>query len=372
MERSRLHKLLEKYREGNILPEELNEIDNWYEQFSDEAERMPPIREEKLEMLFSRISNRTITGRHKRWHIRRYAGIAAAIVLCFTLSRYLMDTHAPSDWIIKEKIAVIQPGCLQAELTLGDGSVVVLDSTTAVEGPEGKWIKRSASPVLDYSQVKGKENAEVWNTISVPYGGEFRLILSDGTRVWINSGSSLKYPVAFTGEKRQVELNGEAYFEVTKSSKSFVVKTSELDVRVLGTSFNVSAYKTDDCVSATLVTGSVEVCEKQREFRIEPGQVLTYRRSSVQVTVEPCDTDLYTSWIRGEFKFRDMRLEDIMSRLNRWYNCRVEFADERLKELRFSGAAEKDRPVEYLLEMIGSVTDVTFEIEKETILVKQK
>ena len=185
---------------------------------------------------------------------------------------------------------------------------------------------------------------------------------------------NIKYPVTFKKDKRVVSLNGEAFFKVAKSAVPFVVSTFDIDVQVLGTSFNVSAYGNDDCVMTTLVSGSVLVSSNhaEKQLRMEPGNVLSYTKSTACMNMEKCDPDIYTSWINGEFKFRDMRLEDIMKKVNRWYNCQIRFEDPSVKELRFSGAAERDRPVEYLLELIQKVTEVNFEIENKTIVLMHK
>ena len=124
----------------------------------------------------------------------------------------------------------------------------------------------------------------------------------------------------------------------------------------------------------TLVSGSVLVSSNhaEKQLRMEPGNVLSYTKSTACMNMEKCDPDIYTSWINGKFKFRDMRLEDIMKKVNRWYNCQIRFEDPSVKELRFSGAAERDRPVEYLLELIQKVTEVNFEIENKTIVLMHK
>ena len=250
-----------------------------------------------------------------------------------------------------------------------------MDSSIRVlKDNNGRIIKQGKQPVLDYTLAQNDMPEETFNTITVPLGGEYGVILSDGTQVWLNSGSTLKYPVTFKKDKRVVSLNGEAFFKVAKSAVPFVVSTFDIDVQVLGTSFNVSAYGNDDCVMTTLVSGSVLVSSNhaEKQLRMEPGNVLSYTKSTACMNMEKCDPDIYTSWINGEFKFRDMRLEDIMKKVNRWYNCQIRFEDPSVKELRFSGAAERDRPVEYLLELIQKVTEVNFEIENKTIVLMHK
>ena len=147
-----------------------------------------------------------------------------------------------------------------------------------------------------------------------------------------------------------------------------------MDIKVLGTSLNISAYGNDDCIRTTLVEGKVIVANKhdECEYTMAPGHAWTYTRSTDKTEMTECDTELYTSWIKGIFKFRDMPLEEIMQKLNRWYGCSVRFENERLKQLRFSGTAKKDRPIGYLLEMIQSITKVDFEIEGTSVVVKSR
>lgn len=364
-----LYTLLKKYRKNLCTPDEQVELERWYEQFDEEAERIGRIPEEKLTSLYQRVEEQ-IGRRRKRKIVRtRFSRVAVAAILLFLIgwggNLLLHPRQSPEN-------ATISPGCYQAELILSDGSALALDSMTVVTERNGTLIKGKQQIVLDYSKLE-KNLPQGMNTIRVPKGGEYSIILSDGSQVWLNSGSTLRYPVSFDNKQREVFLSGEGFFNVAKSSVPFVVKTSELNVRVLGTSFNLSAYQEDEQITTALISGQIEVSGKQmpEPYLITPGHVLTYSQNTAEVSVLPCDTDLYASWMHGEFKFRDMRLEDIMIRLNRWYNCEVFYQTPALKELRFSGAAEKDKPINYLLELIKEVTNITFEIKGHTVILKE-
>ena len=218
-------------------------------------------------------------------------------------------------------------------------------------------IKNDSSHVLDYTLATAKSEP-LYNTITVPAGGEFRVLLSDGSSVCLNSCSALTYPVPFTGDVREVKLTGEAYFDVTKSDKPFIVKMADIDVRVLGTSFNLSGYTTNH--------------QLQQDFNITPGMRFEYNRENHQVKMTEVDPELYISWMKGKFRFEDMRLEDIMVTLNRWYDCTVSYSDDALRDLRFTGAAEKDRSASYLLELIEMITEVKFQVDGKHILITRK
>ena len=371
METHHLNALLKKYRENRCTPDEMAELTNWYDQFDGEAEKIAPVPEEKLETLYRQIVQNIVRqNNERRIYVRTRRLFAVAAVLLLLLGTGLYFTFhfgrpASGD--------MISPGRYQAELILSDGSCLALDSTTTVTETNGALIKEHSQAALDYSRLTTQKPGTM-NTIKVPLGGEYSVILSDGSQVWLNSGSSLKYPVVFGEDKREVFLTGEGFFKVTSSVVPFLVKTNRLDVKVLGTSFNVSAYEEDGDITTALVTGRIEVSGEQipQAYQITPGHLLTYSKKDGEVSVAECDTEIYTSWMLGEFKFRDMKLGDIMTKLNRWYNCTIIYDDPVLKELRFSGAAEKDRPINYLLGMIETITDVRFEISEEQIFVKRK
>ena len=253
--------LLKKYHQGRCSTEELEQLNGWYDAFDVQVDQIPSVPEEKLEMLLKNIEHR-IDSREKKRRRRllftySIAGIAASVLLILGGIRYftfpIFDTT--------DKVQAIRPGQRHTQLLLSDGSMVRLDGGSLVREVDGTLLKNDSSYVLDYSALKVRSNRNIYNTIRVPIGGEYNLRLADGTQVWMNSGSSLKFPVNFRGDRREVVLNGEAYFNVTKSSVPFIVKTSEMDIKVLGTSFNVSVYEDDGTVIATLVSGSVEVYE---------------------------------------------------------------------------------------------------------------
>lgn len=365
--------LLKKYRQGKCSEEETEQINRWYHDFDLLAEEIPAIPVEKLTSLRENIECR-LEQRKKQKHYRkvwRYVSGVAAILVIALSGVWFLSTYPAEN---EQQLELIHPGQHYARLQLSDGTLVELDSAAVVKTDYGVVIKEGSSAILDYSLVKAVAGESTFNTIQVPLGGEYCVRLSDGTQVWMNSGSELKFPVTFNNDLREVELSGEAYFKVTKSLTPFVVRTSEMDIWVLGTSFNVSDYREDRYITTTLTEGKIKVTIPRQEqvYEMRPGYVLSCEKGTDHIELKECDPDLYTSWINGKFKFRDMRLEDIMIKLTRWYNCEFFYQNPDLKELRFSGAAEKDRPVNYLLEMIETVTNVHFEINGQTVILRQK
>ena len=267
----------------------------------------------------------------------------------------------------------IKPGSLRASLILHDGQEILLDKRLSLMESDSSVVLSNEKGELSYRNVRERAGESSVNTLRVPCGGEYQLMLEDGTRVRVNSESELVFPTCFNSDRREVFLKGEAYFQVAPDSdKPFYVRVNDYIVKVTGTSFNVTSYTDDPCTMTTLVEGKVSVYGNDSTWNCDltPGHMLKFDKGTARVTSEECDPRIYTSWIDGEFKFRDMRLEDIMKKLNRWYDFEVAYEEEELKDLRFSGAAEKYNPVEFLLKMIEEVTKVRFDIEGKRIMVK--
>ncbi|WP_279090287.1 FecR family protein [Butyricimonas virosa] len=267
----------------------------------------------------------------------------------------------------------IKPGSLRASLILNDGQEIMLDKRLSLMESDSSVVLSNEKGELSYRNVRERAGESSVNTLRVPCGGEYQLMLADGTRVRVNSESELVFPTCFNSDRREVFLKGEAYFQVAPDSdKPFYVRVNDYIVKVTGTSFNVTSYTDDPCAMTTLVEGKVSVYGNDSTWNCDltPGHMLKFDKGTARVTSEECDPRIYISWIDGEFKFRDMRLEDIMKKLNRWYDFEVAYEEEELKDLRFSGAAEKYNPVEFLLKMIEEVTKVHFDIEGKRIMVK--
>ena len=229
--------------------------------------------------------------------------------------------------------------------------------------------------MLSYEAEGGTDKAKiVHNRLIIPRGKMYRLVLEDGTKVWLNSETELSYPSRLAGTKREVKLLGEAFFEVTPDKeRPFYVKANGMDIRVLGTSFNVSAYQDSESTSTTLVEGSVAVSTANgAERTITPSERLAYNKKSHQLSVEKVDTELYTSWINGVYIFKNMPLEEILEKLSRWYDFSVTYQDETLKHTRFSLTADRKTDIDKLLEVINYTSDVKLEKQGKSINVKKK
>lgn len=368
MDRKIVFESQKKYRK-NPLDADRKAAEEWYDSFDGLVGKVPMVPQGKLEQLWFLIEKRIL--RRRKILNRRFYFSAASVALLFLgvggwLYTEMMPMEGRGDGKGRQEIF---PAAGIPVLRLSDGRQVALDKSELIRESADVLIKNDSARVLDYSEVEGTEEEEIYNTVIVPVGGEYQVVLADGTNVRLNSCSRLTFPVSFNGEKRSVDLQGEAYFEVVKSSKPFEVNTSNFVVQVLGTSFNVSDYLEDSTATTTLLEGRVRVKDKKRQegYDIMPSNTLVYRKGRETVMVQRDGVERYVAWLEGKFRFEGMRLEEIMRTLKRWYDCDIVYEDDRLKDLHYSGVVEKDRPVSYLLGMIEEVTDVGFEIEGNEI-----
>lgn len=214
------------------------------------------------------------------------------------------------------------------------------------------------------------------NKVIVPTGGEYNLILSDGTTVYLNAESKIEFPVKFSGKERVVTLEGEAYFQVAASKKHpFIVKTKDMDVLVTGTEFNVKAYPDELNVQTTLLKGNVSVFTgfgKKEEVGIIPAQQAQWNRKKAALEVREVDPALFTAWRNGQFIFRQDRLEDIMRTLARWYDVEVVYLDESIKDMAFAGKLDRSEDITPILNVLRATDKLTVEVNGKRIVLGVK
>ena len=315
--------------------------------------------------------------RKQRGRVRlvRHLSVAAGFALFLGMAAYFMLAGERQMGTSARVAAMrIMPESVRAELVLPRGEVVHWDATTQVVLAADSLNPRvmSDGSTLIYGAEEKNEQVE-YHTIRVPRGGEYNLQLADGSKVYLNAGSSLRYPVRFTGERREVVLTGEGYFEVAKdTARPFVVKAGEIDVRVLGTAFNVNAYPERGTVATTLVEGSVQVNYKAGQQVIRPGMQLVYDKQNGKAEVSAVDTEVYTSWKDGYYYFKREPLENIMEVLSRWYDLNVFYQNQDLKRMVFGGRLKRYDDIGYLLKKMEETQDIEFIIKGNTITVQRK
>jgi ferric-dicitrate binding protein FerR (iron transport regulator) len=265
----------------------------------------------------------------------------------------------------------IGPGGDRAVLTLADGSHIVLDSaisgTLAAQG--GVAILKEEGQ-LAYHPSEDPDRNTQYNIIQTPKGGQYRLILSDGTKIWLNANSSLKYPTHFTGSVRKVEMTGEVYFEVAHNKdKPFQVSVGDIEVEVLGTHFNIQAYQDEKEIYTTLIEGAVRVNNDKESVTLQPGQQSAFHRLSNHLAVaKNIDTEQAIAWKNGYFSFQQTSLQDVLRQLSRWYNVEIKYMGK-IPERRFSGGISRNSNLSDVLKILEE-SNVNFVIEGNTLLVK--
>lgn len=269
----------------------------------------------------------------------------------------------------------VHPGSNQAILVLEDGQEVGLESDMESSRViAGEYWKVEKEGQLSYEQkLQQKKWKNAWHTLRVPRGGEYTLKLEDGTMVWMNSESELKYPVHFAGNERRVILSGQAFFKVTPDcSKAFIVETSSMEVRVFGTSFDVMAYQDEKSFATTLVEGSVKVSGKngtEGEMMLQPGKQVLCVNGKLQV--KEVDTDLYTAWMCGRFTFASEPLDMVLRKLERWYDIRFQLENEHIRQRKFTGSVSRYSDITKILEMLELTTNIHFSIRGDQIVVEE-
>ncbi len=377
--------LIVKRLEGKLTDEEELILNEWkyskpenlalYHKLSKNPESNFFKNEDQLEGVKSDEIWHKINSRIKQKKTRKFRTeflkYAASLVL-IGISAFLLVDSIPQKQA--SEIATIAPGKNQALLMRETGDPIVLDEFLKlkddgleINNTDGHLVYKSNNTTTS----KGKART---NSLIIPKGGEYNLTLSDGTKIWLNSNSKLKYPTRFTGKQRMVELEGEAYFDVSRNEDfPFVVKMNDIQIKVLGTSFNVNAYSDENEIITTLVEGKVEVNDILREQKeiLTPNDQYSINVHNGNYRKTIVDTDIFTAWKDGRFVFQNERLEDIMTRLSRWYNVEVFFQNSDSKNVRFSGDLARYEDFNSILEMIEMTEKVKFNINNRSVLVNK-
>ncbi len=317
------------------------------------------------------------TAKVRRMHWIRNIAVAASITL-FIGMFWMMKENGKSGNISFKKHETgksladyVLPGSNKARLILADGKVVMLDSNSL-----GNVSSQGASAVsnkdgeLIYHLSKGKAGAEVMiNTLSVPKSGQYKLQLADGTTIWMNSASTLRYPVSFPGTVREVELSGEAYFEVAPDrQKPFIVKLrNDARVQVLGTSFNINAYENESELLTTLLEGKVKVSAGNVQVDLIAGQQSRLDGAGNLRIIEKVHTDEVIAWKNGQFIFKRTDLKTLLRQLERWYDIEVEYKGNYFGD-RFSGTVPRTSNLSQVLKIL-ELSEVHFQMEKKKLIV---
>lgn len=320
---------------------------------------------EELEAMQQRMWKRLQERMARREHRRLWVRVASvAAVVMFGVGVALWQFGGKGEPMAERPVAYYEAGSAKAVLRLASGEQIALteEKNREVAELEGVRMRQDTAGCLLVEREKAcAGEAVTMQTISIPEGGEFRLVLADGTKVWLNSATELTFPSRFAGERREVALTGEAYFEVAEdAAHPFCVRTGGAEVKVLGTAFNVASYEDMRNISVALLRGSVAFGGAGDAVVLKPGEVAGLNRADGKMTKREGDVAAIVAWIGGRFNFDDMSLEDLVPQLERWYGVRFEFDDAACRQFRFTGAATKYRPLSYVLEILASMAPVAF------------
>lgn len=406
-----IDELIIKYLAGTLTVEEQAILDEWkalpenkllLDQLSDglwvrqELQKIHQVNEEnaynKLSQVYAQQSVPIIM--HKTRGNRVWYLVAASLILIIGAGIWFLLSRGTGNTLTDETVSQerfkndVPPGGNRATLTLADGHVIILDSATnGVLSQQGymKIIKFDNGKIA-YRKEAGNEKAGMiaYNTITTPKGGQYMVSLPDGSKAWLNSASSLRFPIAFNGDQRMVELTGEGYFEVSalpanpqerdklpvggKAKKPFIVKAGDVHVQVLGTHFNINAYTDEESIKTTLLEGVVKVISSDDASLIKPGeQVQAYRQGALRIV--KADLEQTMAWYNGVFAFRNASIVSIMRQAQRWYDIEVIYEGKVNKDQPLNGDIPKNVALSQLLKILEATGSVHFRIEGKTVTV---
>ncbi len=379
MEEKTIDERLFDYFSGNLKEAERRAVEEWIEENAENAKKFQQFRKDFWDIRWG-IRGQGIQGSYRqlerrlgvrRW-IRRSAWAASILILvgCLFFWQYEKE-RAGMELLLSEQKTVL-PGKARAVLVLSSGKSVKMDSLTQeLTELNGTSIQIDKEGCVCYHAATEKDTAILYNTLIVPRGGEFSMTMADGTKVWLNAETELRFPVDFSHcQERTVYLKGEAYFEVEKDQKRpFVVKAGDAAIRVYGTSFDVNHYSADR-VEAVLVKGSIGLRLQDQEVQILPGQRVIADRSCSEIKLEEVDVTSYIAWKDGNFVFRNESLESILQKLARWYDMEVVFKNEAAKKCCFSGDMRRYEEINPLLYYFERISEVRFDLKGNCLYVK--
>ncbi|OMQ12167.1 FecR family protein [[Flexibacter] sp. ATCC 35103] len=388
---SEIKSLLQKFVLNQCTPEETNEVIAYYKKnkLTDDfpsvtdiqnlLSEMPKMSQQTADSIFASILANTKEEENvieiipEKSNFRKYIAIAASIVVLLGIGlAYQKGTFTAKPqpkFDFKSSDIVLQ-------LENGNTQIISENNKVVVKDADGNVVGNQDGDKIIYDTNSDLEKI-AYNTIKIPYGKKFRLQLSDGTLVQLNSGTTLKYPVKFiAGENRQVFLDGEAFFDVAKDKKHpFIVNADALNIRVLGTHFNVSNYPEDIATDVVLVEGSVGMYPVNEEFDaakntiLKPGYKGSFNKENALISTKPVITDIYTSWINGGLTFRNMAFKNIITKLERRYNVTIVNKNEKLANEKFN-ASFNDESIEKVMSYFNDIHGINYTIKNNQILIK--
>jgi ferric-dicitrate binding protein FerR (iron transport regulator) len=378
-----IRELAEKWAKGIISEEERAYLESWYASFKDEEVTLPFSKYENADAMQQAIlsgiyreidkqSDKEVKVRRIRRLLYRITAAASVLLLLTAGGYFLLQKNSlqnkSSRLLAEKQIQDIVPGGNNAVLTLSNGSKVILNSINngsfATQG--NSKITKVNSGLLAYKAESKEPNAKSplrYNILTTPRGGQYQLVLADGTKVWLNAASSIRYPVSFTGTSRTVEITGEAYFEVVHNAKMpFIVKAGNTFIHDVGTHFNVNAYNNEPSMKITLLEGAVQIEQSDTKAKqlMHPGEQISIDKQGSFSLDLHADIDGAIAWKEGLFDFNGENLATAMRQISRWYDVEVDYPDG-IPDILFTGAIHRNANISRVLDML-SYFNIRFKI----------
>jgi ferric-dicitrate binding protein FerR (iron transport regulator) len=377
--------LLKKYLSGSCTASETEQVNRWFDSMDGVPEHIAGLSEEERMLMEDRVFERILHHIEKEEQTSTYSlpkksiyswkGLTVAASLLLFLSLVVLWMQHPSSLSPKQitksaESTNIKPGGNKAVLTLSDGSSLVLADASlgTVADQQNVSVIKTAEGELSYQKGTANNSSEiVYNTITTPVGGKYSVVLPDGSKVWLNSKSSLRFPTSFTGPERKVQMTGEVYFEIARNPKQpFKVLSRGTQISVLGTHFNVMAYEDETEEKTTLLEGSIHLSSGKFSKLLKPGQQAAVDASGIQVN-QHVDLQEIMAWRNNLFIFKDMEIKEIARQISRWYDVQVVFKSTTSK-IPYTGTISKDVELSELLSML-QFTGLKYELNNRLLTI---
>jgi len=380
MDQQRLNLLFEKYQQGALSPAEQEELNDWFhglnlgkisfDTWLAQAGGEEAYIESRLGNFKARIGQQREVAKSNRLWPRIAA--AASVLICLSIGGYFLLHTRQTQQLAQNQPLNIKPGSKKAILTLSSGKQISLnDAMAGTLAKQGNTIvAKTADGQVVYSEEKSNktESTLVFNTINTPRAGYYPLKLADGTIAILDAESSIKYPVAFTGNERLVEITGQVYFEVAHNSKPFRLKVKGQIIEDLGTHFNVNAYDDETVIRTTLVEGSIRVIKNGSTVIIKPGQQAVTRPTNDEIIIREVNTDDVIAWKNGQTSFKNEDIQEIMRKISRWYDVDIRYEGQ-IPTRGFDGSISRNANLSDLLKVL-EFNNIHFKVEGKIITVK--
>lgn len=381
----RIAELLSRQIQGTLTDEERQELEQWINHSEQNRRLSEDLRghhffEKKLiadclcnkkQAYYKSVKRREKAFQRRKRQRILYWSAAACLFLTIGITTVLLQKNGQKP-VVPVATSGVPPGESRAILTFGNGRQIKLNAginDTLLQNE--RTMANISKGTISYAAFPKNVPAE-WNTLQVPRKGEFLISLSDGTKIWLNSESCLRYPVVFDGEERRVRLEGEAYFDVAENkSKPFIIETGKIEIRVLGTAFNIRAYQDETDLYATLERGHIELKTNRQKLLLHPNEQGIINRNSGNISKQTVDAALYVSWKDGRFIFENKTLKDMMKVLERWYDIKVFFKDQAAREVKFTGNIKRYENFEKVTELIEMTQLAQFEIKENVVFISR-